>query len=63
MKLLMEAIVETLQENIGSIDFWNNPNLQKKTRSEIKIALTLTKIDELKEGRERIANEISKKSS
>jgi len=60
MKLLMEAIVETLQENIGSIDFWNNPNLQKKTRSEIKIALTLTKIDVLKENRERIAIEIMK---
>jgi len=60
VKKLMEGIVETLQKNIGSIDFWNNADKQKKTRSEIKIALTLTKIDELKENRERIAIEVMK---
>ena len=36
MKALMEAIVDTLQESIGSIDFWNNNDKQKKTRSKIK---------------------------
>lgn len=60
MKLLMEAIVETLQDSIGSIDFWNNADKQKKTRSNIKTALTLTGIVELKKKRERIAIEIMK---
>jgi len=60
MKALMEAIVETLQNSIGSIDFWNNSDKQKKTRSEIKTALTLTGIIELKTNRERIAIEIMK---
>lgn len=60
MKALMEAIVETLQESIASIDFWNNADKQKMTRSEIKTALTLTSIAELKQNRERIAVEIMK---
>lgn len=60
MKVLMEAIVETLQHSIGSIDFWHNSDKQKKTRSEIKTALTLTGIAELKKNRERIAIEIMK---
>ncbi|MDD5266864.1 MAG: HsdR family type I site-specific deoxyribonuclease [Methylococcales bacterium] len=60
MKALMEAIVETLQHSIGSIDFWHNSDKQKKTRSEIKTALTLTGITELKQNRERIAIEIMK---
>ncbi len=55
MKALMEAIVETLQHSIGSIDFWHNSDKQKKTRSEIKTALTLTGVPELKTNRERIA--------
>jgi type I restriction enzyme R subunit len=49
-----------LQECIGSIDFWNNSDKQKKTRSEIKTALTLTGIPELKDKRERLAIEIMK---
>ncbi len=60
LKALMEAIVETLQESIGSIDFWNNSDKQKKTRSEIKTALTLTGIIELKRKRDRLAIEIMK---
>lgn len=60
MKVLMEAIVETLQDSIGSIDFWSNADKQKKTRSEIKTALTLTGIIELKQNRERVAIEIMK---
>ena len=60
MKVLMEAIVDTLQESIGSIDFWTNADKQKKTRSEIKTALMLTGISELKQKRERIAVEIMK---
>jgi len=60
MKKLMEAIVDTLQDSIGSIDFWTNADKQKKTRSEIKTALTLTGIKELKQNRERVAVEIMK---
>jgi type I restriction enzyme R subunit len=60
MKVLMEAIVDTLQESIGSIDFWHNSDKQKKTRSEVKTALMLTGIAELKKNRERIAIEIMK---
>jgi type I restriction enzyme R subunit len=60
MKALMESIVETLQESIGSIDFWNNTDKQKKTRSEIKTALMLTDIQELKVNRERVAVEVMK---
>ncbi len=60
MQVLMEAIVETLQESIGSIDYWQNSDKQKKTRSEIKTALMLTGITELKTNRERIAIEIMK---
>lgn len=60
MKELMESIVDTLQDSIGSINFWNNSDKQKRTRSEIKTALTLTGIDALKDKRERIAIEIMK---
>jgi len=60
MKALMESVVDTLQESIGSIDFWKNADKQKKTRSEIKTALMLTDIQELKANRERIAIEIMK---
>lgn len=60
MQTLMEAVVDILEENIGSIDFWSNADKQKRTRSNIKHALTLTGIKELKESRERIAIEIMK---
>lgn len=60
MKVLMESIVDTLQDSIGSIDFWMNADKQKKTRSEIKTALMLTDIKELKQNRERVAIEIMK---
>jgi type I restriction enzyme R subunit len=60
MKALMEAIVDRLQDSIGSIDFWTNADKQKKTRSEIKTALMLTDIAELKKNRERVAVEIMK---
>ena len=60
MRALMEAIVETLQGSIGSIDFWTNADKQKKTRSEIKTALALTGIQQLRENRERVAVEVMK---
>ena len=60
MKALMEAVVDKLQESIGSIDYWTNSDKQKKTRGELKTALTLTNIPELKINKERIAIEIMK---
>jgi type I restriction enzyme R subunit len=60
MKVLMESIVDTLQDSIGSIDFWSNADKQKQTRSKVKTALTLTGITELKRNRERVAVEIMK---
>ena len=62
MKVLMESIVDILQDSIGSIDFWNNADKQKQTRSKVKTALTLTGIHELKKNRERVAVEIMKLS-
>jgi type I restriction enzyme R subunit len=58
LKQLMEEIVIVLQETIGSMDFWKNADKQKKARSEIKTALTLSGIYELNKKRERIAIEI-----
>ena len=60
MKALMEAVVDVLQQSIGSIDFWENSDMQKQVRSEIKKALTLTGLAELKQNRERVAVEIMK---
>ncbi len=60
MKQLMGSIVEILQNMIGSIDFWHNPDKQKQLRSEIKTKLTLSGIAELKQNRERITVEIMK---
>lgn len=60
MIALMESIIETLQYSIGSIDFWQNSDKQKRTRSEIKTALTLSDIPELKQNRERMAVDIMK---
>jgi type I restriction enzyme, R subunit len=60
MKTLMESIVELLQDTIGSIDFWENPDKQKQLRSELKTALMMANIAELKQNRERITVEIMK---
>ncbi|RLA20012.1 MAG: type I restriction endonuclease subunit R, partial [Gammaproteobacteria bacterium] len=60
MKALMEAVVDMLQETIGGIEFWQNPDKQKQLRSQIKTELTLTNIPELKQNRERVAVEIMK---
>ncbi len=35
-KQLMEEVVELLQETVGSIDFWQNPDKQKRVRGLIK---------------------------
>ena len=59
-KVLMEQIVELLQETIGSIDFWQSPDKQKRLRGEIKTTIGRTKIDALLSQRERVAVEVMK---
>lgn len=59
-KALMETAVEILQETIASIDFWQNPDKQKRVRGLIKTEITKAGIDELKLNRERVAIEIMK---
>jgi type I restriction enzyme R subunit len=59
-KELMEATVEILQETIASIDFWQNPDKQKRVRGLIKTEITKAGIEALKENRERVAVEIMK---
>ncbi len=58
MKSLVEDLVEIMQETIGSIDFWSNADKQKRLRSQVKRALMVSKIDVLKEKRERITVEV-----
>jgi len=60
IKVLMEQVVEQLHNSIGSIDFWQNPDKQKKMRSELKRCVLLSGVEELKQNRERIAVEIMK---
>ncbi|EXU75512.1 type I restriction endonuclease subunit R [Erwinia mallotivora] len=59
-KALMEASVKILQETISSIDFWQNPDKQKRVRGSIKTEIAKTGIEELKLNRERVAVEIMK---
>ena len=59
-KAFMEGVVELLQETIGTIDFWHNPDKQKRVRGLIKTEIAKTPIDELKHNRERVAVEIMK---
>lgn len=58
MKSLMTLVVELLQESITSMDFWQNNDKQKKTRGDLKTALMLSQIPNLKDKRERVAVEI-----
>ena len=48
-KELMETTVEILQETIASIDFWQNPDKQKRVRGLIKTEITKAGIDALKD--------------
>ena len=59
-KRLMEEVVELLQETVGSIDFWQNPDKQKRVRGLIKTEIAKCGIEELKTNRERVAVEIMK---
>ena len=57
---LMETLVELLQTTIGSIDFWQSPDKQKRLRGEIKTAIGKTQLVALKARRERVAVEVMK---
>lgn len=59
-KTLMESVVNILQETIDSIDFWQNPDKQKRVRGLIKTEISKTGIEELKKNRERVAVEVMK---
>jgi len=59
-KALMETTVEVLQETIASIDFWQNPDKQKRVRGLLKAEIAKAGIEELKQNRERVAIEIMK---
>ena len=59
-RALMEALVELLQETIGSIDFWQSQDKQKRLRGQIKVELGKTGLAALKAKRERVAVEIMK---
>jgi len=59
-KALMETTVEILQKTIASIDFWQNPDKQKRVRGLIKTEIAKTGIEELKLNRERVAVEVMK---
>jgi type I restriction enzyme, R subunit len=60
LKALMETLVELLQTTIGSIDFWQSPDKQKRLRGEIKTAIGKTQLGALKARRERVAVEVMK---
>lgn len=60
LKALMESVVEVLQETIASIDFWQNPDKQKRVRGLLKTEISKSGIDELKQNRERVTVEIMK---
>jgi len=60
IKALMEQVVEQLQDSIGSIDFWHNPDKQKKDAQWVETLRVIVGVDELKQNRERIAVEIMK---
>jgi len=57
-KALMTKTVDILQGTIASIDFWQNPDKQKRVRSLLKTEIAKSDIEELKANRERVAIEI-----
>jgi type I restriction enzyme R subunit len=59
-KALMESVVEILQETVAGIDFWHNPDKQKRVRGLIKVEISKTGIEALKQNRERVTVEIMK---
>lgn len=59
-KALMATLVELLQDTIGSIDFWQSADKQKRLRGEIKTAIARTGLEAVVAQRERVAVEVMK---
>jgi type I restriction enzyme R subunit len=59
-KALIKALVDLLQQTIGSIDFWQNADKQKRLRGEIKTAIGRAGLHALLPQRERVAVEVMK---
>jgi type I restriction enzyme R subunit len=59
-KTLMETAVQLIQDAAPSIDFWQNPDKQKRIRGLIKTEIAKSGIEELKHNREYVAVEIMK---
>lgn len=60
IKRLIAGIVETLQQTIGIIDFWQKPIEVKKLRGNIDTEILLTEIPALVDKHERLAVELVK---
>jgi type I restriction enzyme R subunit len=60
LKALMETTVLILRETLGSIDFWQNPDKQKRVRGLLKNEIAKSGLEALKTNRERVAVEIMK---
>ncbi len=59
-KVLMATLVELLQDTIGSIDFWQSADKQKRLRGEIKTAIARSGLEAVVAQRERVAVEVMK---
>jgi type I restriction enzyme R subunit len=59
-KVLMATLVELLQDTIGSIDFWQSADKQKRLRGEIKTAIARAGLESVLAQRERVAVEVMK---
>ncbi len=54
----VDAIMEELGENIGSLDFWERDDLVSELRGRIKKCFILSKVPQLKEAREQLTIEV-----
>lgn len=52
---LMETTVDILQDTLGSLDFWRNPDKQRQVRGRLKIEIMKAGLPELKQNAERVA--------
>ena len=59
-KVLMATLVELLQDTIGSIDFWQSADKQKRLRGEIKTVIARANLNNMLAQRERVAVEVMK---
>lgn len=60
IKRLVQRIVKILQTTIGLIDFWSNPEEQRKLRGELADALLMIDLPEITKDYERLAVELVK---